>query len=170
MFKLFFTNSPSQTKSIYQPNQIIMKTSHNYKGHTVSFIYRILTVFFIFTATSASAQTPVVFEEWAQSEGVQEFFYKNVTVTDGSNNVYVAGATLNGDGNYDLLISKFDKYGVHLWSDTIAGAGEGHDMAAAIAIDPEGDILVCGTISEGGSAGNNMLLVKYDTDGFEYWR
>jgi hypothetical protein len=118
----------------------------------------------------AQAQTPVVFEEWAESKGVQEFFYKNVTVTDVSNNVYVAGATLNGDGNYDLLISKFDKYGVHLWSDTVAGAGGGHDMAAAIAIDAEGDVLVCGTISAGGSEGNNMLLVKYDTDGFEYWR
>jgi hypothetical protein len=118
----------------------------------------------------AQAQTSVVFEEWAESKGVQEFFYKNVTVTDVSNNVYVAGATLNGDGNYDLLISKFDKYGVHLWSDTVAGAGGGHDMAAAIAIDAEGDVLVCGTISAGGSEGNNMLLVKYDTDGFEYWR
>jgi uncharacterized delta-60 repeat protein len=118
----------------------------------------------------AQAQTPVVFEEWAESKGVQEFFYKNVTVTDVSNNVYVAGATLNQAGDYDLLITKFDKYGVHLWSDTIAGAGGGHDMAAAIAIDAEGDILVCGTISAGGSEGNNMLLVKYDTDGFEFWR
>jgi hypothetical protein len=30
--------------------------------------------------------------------------------------------------------------------------------------------LVCGTISEAGTEGNNMLLVKYDSDGFEYWR
>jgi hypothetical protein len=120
-----------------------------------------LIMAFFLSAFSVNAQAPVVFEEWAKSEGVQEFFYKNVTVTDGSNNVYVAGATLNSDGNYDLLISKFDRHGVHLWSDTVAGAGEGHDMAAAIAIDAEGDILVCGTISAGGSEGNNMLLVKY---------
>jgi hypothetical protein len=62
----------------------------------------------------AQAQTPVVFEEWAEYRGVQEFFYKNVTVTDASNNVYIAGATLNGEGDYDLLISKFDRHGVHL--------------------------------------------------------
>jgi hypothetical protein len=91
-----------------------MKTFYKHTNWYLN--YNLLWVFMAFfvSTLTINAQTPVVFEEWAQSEGVQEFFYKNLTVTDVSNNVYVAGATLNGDGNYDLLISKFDKYGVHL--------------------------------------------------------
>jgi hypothetical protein len=115
------------------------------------------------------AQTPVVFEEWSANKGVQEFFYKNVTVTDVSNNVYVAGATLNEDGNYDLLISKFDKYGNQLWSNTVAGLGNGHDMASDIKLGSGGRVYVSGTISTS-SEGNNMLLLCYDTDGDEQWR
>lgn len=116
------------------------------------------------------AQQVHVFEEWATNEGVQEFFYKNITVSDADRNVYVAGATLNENGDYDLLITKYDRRGELLWTDTIAGSGGGHDFATDLVIDHQGNVLVCGSVSESSGQNNNLLLVKFDASGFEYWR
>lgn len=116
------------------------------------------------------AQTVEVFEEWASTKGVQEYFYKNVTKTDASKNVYVVGATLNGDGDYDLLITKFDHRGDLLWTDTIAGPAGGHDFATDLDFDHNGNVIVGGSISAGGAEGNNILVVKYEADGTELWR
>lgn len=116
------------------------------------------------------AQQLHVFEEWATQRGVQEFFYKNVTVTDAYRNVYVAGATLNQNGDYDLMVTKYDRRGQELWTNFIAGPGGGHDFATGLVVDNQNNVIVSGSISEGGIEGNNMLVVKYDPDGFEYWQ
>ena len=50
-----------------------------------------------------------VFPEWASTTGSQNFFFKNVVKTDASNNVYIAGATKNGAGNYDILVAKYNR-------------------------------------------------------------
>jgi hypothetical protein len=52
-----------------------------------------------------------VFEEWVTSDGTQNYFIKAAVETDGDGFVYVAGATLNNAGNYDLLVSKYDDGG-----------------------------------------------------------
>ena len=148
----------------------------NYFYFTTTSFYRIrnshflLVMSFALLTFTSSAQTRQVFEEWASSDGVQEYFYKNVTTTDAARNVYVAGATLNSNGDYDLLVSKFDQRGEMVWTDTIAGSTGGHDFATALAIDNSGNTVLCGSVSGPGSEGNNMLVVKYDHSGTELWR
>ncbi|MBL8627149.1 MAG: hypothetical protein JNK64_38015 [Myxococcales bacterium] len=73
-----------------------------------------------------------------------------VVTTDGSDRVAVvgsyAGATDLGGGplpiggSYDALVVMLDADGRHLWSTGFGGPG--YDRAAAVAIDPAGDVLV----------------------------
>src|ERR1700742_966432 len=57
-----------------------------------------------FLAGRAQTMQPTVFEEWTSSSGFQTFYQKSVTKTDASKNVYIAGATMNQYGNYDVLV------------------------------------------------------------------
>lgn len=120
--------------------------------------------------TSLQAQQVEVFEEWSSPGGVQEFFYKNVTKTDAARNVYVAGATLNSSGDYDLLITKYNQRGEQLWTNTIAGSGGGHDFATDLDFDHSGNVVVGGSISETSGEGNNILVAKYNPSGTELWQ
>jgi len=92
-----------------------------------------------------SQQQEFVFQQWAGSSGTQNFFYKNITKSDASGNIYTAGATLNGSGNYDLLLVKYNKSGVVQWTKQYNGSGNGHDMATGIHIDGSGNVYVTGT-------------------------
>jgi hypothetical protein len=123
--------------------------------------------------TSIFAQSESPFLDWYQKagQGQQVFDYENATVTDNLYNVYVAGATLNASGDYDLLLVKYDKYGTELWSETWAGAANGHDLAGDLIIDSSGDLIVTGaTFTGNGSAEDyDMLLMKYDDAGNQIW-
>ena len=84
----------------------------------------------ILNAQSYAVKT--LFEDWRTTGGSQNYFYRAVTKTDGSGNVYVAGATLNGNGNYDMLVQKFNSGGVLQWTDQYNGAGNKDDGALGL--------------------------------------
>jgi hypothetical protein len=73
-----------------------------------------------------------VFPEWIAANGLQVYFFKNVIKTDPSDNVYVAGATLNSFNNYDILINKYDPDGALLWTQNYNGSGNGNDAAIGL--------------------------------------
>ena len=54
-----------------------------------------------------TAQIPAqlhVFENWTATDGTQGFYYKSIVKTDPNNgDVVVAGATVNVNGDYDVL-------------------------------------------------------------------
>ena len=50
------------------------------------------------------AQELKVFEEWATSSGTQNMFLETFTETNASGGVYIGGATLNSNGEYDILL------------------------------------------------------------------
>jgi len=73
------------------------------------------------------------FLDWSTSTGTQNFFYKNVVKTDGSD-VYIAGATMNGSGNLDILVAKYNSSGTQVWIQQYAGTGNGIDFASDMVI------------------------------------
>lgn len=75
------------------------------------------------------------FLDWTTSTGTQNFFYKNVVKTDGSD-VYIAGATINGNGDLDVLVAKYNSTGNQVWIQQYAGAGNGIDFASDMVITP----------------------------------
>ncbi|MFO0866898.1 MAG: SBBP repeat-containing protein [Gemmataceae bacterium] len=82
----------------------------------------------------------------------------NAVVVDGSGNVYIAGSytndatfpasggtTLTAKGNSDAFVAKFDSAGAKVWVQSLGSSG--NDVANAIALDNNGDIIVAGSFS-----------------------
>lgn len=107
-------------------------------------------LFFVGVLVSISSYSQSVlhvFEDWSTTSGTQNFFHKNVTKTDLSNNVYVAGATMNGAGNYDILVAKYNSSGTTMWTQQINGDANIGDFATALFVTDSGDVVVTGTIT-----------------------
>ena len=86
---------------------------------------------FAFTFLSVmlfSQAVPMAFEDWKTTTGTQNFFYKNVTKVDGTD-TYVAGATMNGSGNLDVLVAKYNSGGHLVWIQQYNGAANSADFA-----------------------------------------
>ncbi len=127
-------------------------------------------LFFVGVLVSISSYSQSVlhvFEDWSSTAGSQNFFHKNVTKTDGSSNVYVAGATLNGSGNYDILLAKYNSSGVQQWIVQYNGTGNNHDAAIGLYIDGSSNVYITGVVTT--STNIDMVTIKYNSSGTQQW-
>ena len=86
---------------------------------------------------------------------------------DGPGNVYVTG--LSGPlTNYDYVTVKYSAAGEELWVRHYNGPGNGHDVAAALGVDGQGNVYVTGE-SAGSGTGNDFATVKYSAAGEQLW-
>ncbi|MCB9051252.1 MAG: SBBP repeat-containing protein [Lewinellaceae bacterium] len=110
-------------------------------------------------------------EEWYAATGQQaESVDRLVSITDASSNLYVAGGQLNQYGKYDLLLTKYDDIGYELWSTTFnLPDSTGNVIAADIALDNSGNIIVAGTVYNGPSNNYDALTVKFNGSGAKQW-
>ena len=81
-----------------------------------------------------------------------------VTV-DEANNIYVTGANLLT--SCDIVTVKYDSAGVEQWA--VRYGQEGKDQPIGVVTDSMGNIVVCGMSQD------DLLLIKYDTDGNIVW-
>ncbi|MES2514727.1 MAG: T9SS type A sorting domain-containing protein [Bacteroidota bacterium] len=128
---------------------------------------KLLLIAFALISIMLKSQTvSMAFEEWKKTDGTQNFFYRNIVKTDGSSNVFTAGATMNAsNGTTDILLTKRNSAGVTLWSKVINGTANTGDFAAGMLISGS-DVYITGTIT------NNTLtmvpelfLAKYNSSG-----
>ncbi|MFN8116371.1 MAG: T9SS type A sorting domain-containing protein [Bacteroidia bacterium] len=127
---------------------------------------------FAFTLLSTmlfSQAVPMAFEDWKTTMGTQNFFYKNVTKTDLSGNIYVAGATVNGAGNTDILLAKYSSAGVQLWIQQYAGAGLGNDFATDMFVTSNAIYLTGGVATSTASPTTDVITMKYNLSGVLQW-
>ncbi|MFM2016666.1 MAG: hypothetical protein RL007_322 [Bacteroidota bacterium] len=111
-----------------------------------------------------------VFEDWNTTSGTQNTFHRSVLRTEpGTTNYFLAGATLNAGGNYDLLIVKYNTAGSVIWSQQVNGNGNGDDYAADLQIDNSGNVIVTGTTFESSADSFNVITVMYDSGGNQQW-
>src|SRR5687767_12831638 len=68
-------------------------------------------------------------------------------VTDANGNTYVTGCASNG-ANDDIVTYKLSPAGVVLWKTTYNGTGDGNDAGLAIALGPDGHVVVTGYSTE----------------------
>ena len=118
------------------------------------------------------AQNPItkVFEDWNTTSGTQNMFQRSVTRSvPGTSDIVVAGATLNGNGDYDIFVQKLNGSGTELWSQTYNGAGNGNDIATDIRVATNGEIYVCGTYYKDTTDSSNAIVIKYDGSGNQRW-
>ena len=92
---------------------------------------------------------------------------KNAMVVDPAGNIYVTGTTFNGL-NTDFLTVKYNAAGAIQWRAVTNGAANGDDIAYAVAVDANGNVLVTGSSQSNGQS--DYLTVKYDNNGVEQWR
>ncbi len=117
-----------------------------------------------------NAQAQVfISEKWSGTGGLTEVFHHNVTVTDASKNIYVAGSTINDWGNHDIILQKFDRNGDLLWQQTYNGQANLDDMAADIFVDDSNNVYVTGASTESLQAGFDLCVLKYSSQGALLW-
>ncbi|MCW3083845.1 MAG: hypothetical protein JWP12_1211 [Bacteroidetes bacterium] len=126
----------------------------------------------IWGGTQLYSQThPNVFEDWRTTAGTQHFFYKNVTKTNASGDVFVAGATMNGAGNYDILVAKYNSSGLLQWINQVDGTAHYQDFATALQLDNSGNVYITGAITNDTvNQLSDLILIKYNSGGTEQWR
>jgi hypothetical protein len=80
----------------------------------------------------------------------------------------IAGYTTSyGAGGYDMIVSKLDVFGKHLWTRVIGGAGD--EYAYSLVEADDGDIIIAGQTNSFGAGGGDVMLAKFDADGIFLW-
>lgn len=126
-------------------------------------------LFILVSSFNSTAQlTDTFLLDNVSSSGVQQMFFKNKVLRSGSY-VYTSGATINDNGNYDILLSKLDGTADTLmWSVSYNGGYDGDDYAADIAVDGSSNVFVVGT-TQVGSLDYNAIAIKYNSSGVQQW-
>jgi uncharacterized delta-60 repeat protein len=128
--------------------------------------FAIIAVFIMITYEYTPAQ---VAEEWVVRYAVPGSV-DNIPVgiaVDSKGNVYIGGYS-GSAGSYDYTVVKYDSNGNRLWVAIYNGPGDGEDIAAAMALDPSGNVYVTGQ-SLGSDTLSDYATIKYDTNGKELW-
>src|SRR5262245_38858057 len=88
----------------------------------------------------------------------------NAIALDSFGNVFVAGLASDSyfwpPPSFDFLTIKYDNDGHELWTKRYTGPANGDDIAAGIAVTPDGGIFVAGT-SANTNGGTDITLIKY---------
>lgn len=122
---------------------------------------------FAFTLISTmlfSQAVPMALKDWETNLGTQHIYQKNVTKTDGSGNVYTAGASLNVNGKYDGFLTKVSSGGTVIYTVQINGTANDHDFIAGILISGS-DVFVTGTITNSVTMIPELFVAKYNSSG-----
>ena len=89
-----------------------------------------------------------------------------IEASDGG--LVVAGYTNSFDpGNYDLLLTKFDASGNHLWARTLGGGDLDYGYSVIGASD--GGFVVAGRTNSFGAGSKDLFLARFDASGNYLW-
>jgi hypothetical protein len=67
-----------------------------------------------------------------------------------------------------MVVVKINSDGVELWSNVYNGTGNNLDLGYSIAVDAEGNVIICG-VSVGATSGSDFITIKYNSNGVEQW-
>lgn len=118
-------------------------------------------------AGEASTDLQVI-EPWIRSWGGPSLDILFSVLADGINGFYGAGWTRSfGSGEEDILLLKYSLTGQLLWARVWGGVAT--DVAQALAMDEEGNLLVAGYTRSYGAGNADYLLQKWDAEGNLLW-
>jgi hypothetical protein len=121
----------------------------------------------LLAAGAALGQTGV---SWvAHHDGGAHFDdYAYHSAIDASGNIYVTGGQTNESGVVQMLTVKFDTNGVKQWARVAPAPGGGPDYGFAIAVAPNGNVIVAGD-SVGVGTDYDLVTLAYTPDGVLAW-
>lgn len=131
---------------------------------------------FIFVLTSclhnfsfSQATSIHVFQDWADGGGLTNQVYKANSAFDNTGNMYVVGGTINANGDWDWLITKYNpSTGNQIWSVSYDDNGL-NDYITDIVIDASCNLYVTGVITNDTSSGTDIAIAQYDSSGSMQW-
>ncbi len=126
---------------------------------------RVLMVLILFNfSLCLSAQVTNWIHSWG---GNKDDAFSSIAIDHGENFV-VAGITNSyGFGTTNLLVQKYDNTGNLSWFTT--WGGNISDVASSVAVDKKNNIYVVGSTSSFGAGWYDVLILKFDSNGFLMW-
>lgn len=119
-----------------------------------------LSLSFLLILFGLNIHAQTVFEDWVATKGFQDMYLYGKAVTDGSGNVYQAGATINSDGNYDAMVTKYDRRGNELWTQAIDGPSSGDETFTDIVLGASGKVFLTGASRHSNLASSSVLTAR----------
>ena len=109
-------------------------------------------------------------EEWvAYYDGIDALSDQATCVAvDDSGNVYVSGNSKSATNGTDIITIKYDNQGNEIWTVSYNGPGNSGDVPTGLAIDPFGNVIVCGG-SYGDGSSLDYVTIQYNASGSEQW-
>jgi len=123
-----------------------------------------------FTVVKLAATTGTAL--WHQDvNGTADRDVASAVTTDAAGDVVAAGSVENAGTGSDFLVAKFAGVdGTEFWRREINGTADGSDMAYAIAVDANADVVAAGRI-ENTTSPTGFFVIKFaGVDGTELWR
>ncbi len=105
---------------------------------------------------------------WNRTWGGTSTDYGYSVGLDSIGNIYLAGYTWSfGVGDWDLILVKYDQYGVQQWNRTWGGFSA--EYGYGVTVDSLNNVYLVGYTWSFGVGDYDMVLVKYDEDGNQQW-
>ncbi|WP_232054710.1 PEGA domain-containing protein [Thermococcus sp. 2319x1] len=106
---------------------------------------------------------------WAKTYGGSNFDWARAVALAENGDIIVAGGTESfGAGGYDVWVLRLDENGNVKWAKTYGGSGD--DRAFAVAVAPNGDIIVAGETKSFGAGGYDVWVLRLDENGNVRWQ
>ncbi len=88
---------------------------------------------------------------------------------DRNGNVFVTGASINSEGNLDLVTIKYDSLGNEIWIRSYNSPNNLDEYGATLAIDSSSNVYVFGGTWRLGSFPSDYIVIKYNATGDTVW-
>ena len=138
----------------------------------MNLFYQSFLITFCFIGSTLYGQSNQFYlsESWVGNGGNLAAFYENHVETDPYSNVFVSGTTINSNGDHDMLLQKFNRKGDLLWERSIDGSAGVDDFSAKFFLDNDQNIYLTGSITNSVNDLNDLIVLKFDSDGNELWQ
>ena len=129
----------------------------------------LLSLVMVSKTSGASPNSDPTVTPWAKTYGGRNGEGARAVAIAENGDIIVAGVTNSfGAGSYDFWILRLDSNGNVKWQKTYGGSDD--DMAFAVAVAPNGDIIVAGVTNSFSSGTADVWVLRLDENGNVKWQ
>jgi len=105
---------------------------------------------------------------WVKTYGGSDYDWAHAVAIAPNDDIIVAGYTTSFGAGDDVLVLRLDEYGNVKWQKTYGGSE--HDVAHAVAVAENGDIIVAGETESFGTGRTDAWVLRLDENGNVKWQ